>query len=738
MTALFMDSFDHYGSGSASGPFDITDPALNNMQNAGWSIRSTSGGTTNFQYIIGVPQWGPARTGSYSFSRNGASSGSNNECVRALPTPLTHLFLSLNVAIDQLPITTTTIMHVRTAGNTALYELQVLPSGALAMYNTLTSTVIAATAGPVMVPQTWYFLEMEMNTAGNWVLRANDPTGTETPILQGAMAGGSIGLIGLGGRGADGTRLWLDDFFLRDSLGTTNNSWLGDRRIATLFPVNDTTDAGWTPQFYKQISPGIATVTSVVTGSSTLSGTQAGISTAPATALNIGNQAFTLETFVRFDRLPTGTENFTIFNKWNESSTTGRSYQLRLTNPSAGGNLQFRTSTDGNAGTEVTKILYPWGPVAGRWYHIAVVRAAGELLLFVDGAQLGLPIPDTDTYFASTTSAMAIGGQLNSASTTTNVLSGSTIIGRLDETRFTNGVGRYTSSFTPPTTLYPRGVSDPDWTSVVWLMGYDVAFTDESSFARTVVARQGASVLLPTDGDPPGAWTAVSKAVPDDNTFIEATLIAATNILTLTTNPTAATTVTVGTDVYTFVSSLVSAYDVLIGATAQDTLTNLLAAINASAGEGTVYGTGTLANTGVMATGLPAGQFQVTALIAGIIGNSISVGTTSTASWSSPTTLSGGVDIPGKSAFKLGRPPTNTTIISAIQITSRARKIDAGVGVIQTSLVGPLGASALGPTHSLNTTTSTYHDIIETDPDTSGPISPTTLINGRIAVNRTA
>lgn len=745
MTALYMDSFDHYGAVDIrQRPSSFTEPAFNNLVNAGWTMNDGTFGTSTWGIV--TPVWGPSRTGPRCLARANSSPLNTTSVAWPLETPATRFFLSISIAMDSLPGSTIPLLELKTAINGDLYSLRIQPNGALALWNDATSTQISITSGSVFTAQTWHFFEMEVNTAGNWVLRMNDATGTNTPILQGALAGGTIGLIYLGSRtgASSSVPTYFDDFFLRDANGSVNNTWLGDRRIATMFPNTDTADDGWTPEFYKEISPGIATVGYIQTGLSGVQNPTAVIKTAPATALNIGNQDFTMETFVRFDRLPENTENFTIFNKWNIGNTTGRSYQLRYTNPSAGGALEFRTSTDGTAGTEVIKIQYPWAANAGQWYHVALVRASGELLLFVDGVQLGLPIPDTDTYFASANAALSIGGQLSSANTTGNAVAGSVLIGRLDETRFTNGVARYTSSFTPPTGMFPRGaIDDPDWASVVLLMGYDVAFTDESSFARAIVV-SAATINLPTDGDPPGAWTAVSKQTPDDNTFIRAPLTAATNILTMTTNPSPADTVTVGTTdgttpaVYTFVSALTAAFDVLIGATAQDTLENLLEAINAGSGEGTVYGTGTTSNADVVATGLPAGQFLVTALVAGVIGNSIAVASSSPAVWDDPSNLTGGVDIPSKTSFKLQRPPTNTTIISAVQINSRAKKSDSGTGSIQAGLIGPLGNTANGSVHSLNTSTTTYHDIIETDPDTSGPISPTTLVNGRITINRTA
>lgn len=77
--------------------------------------------------------------------------------------------------------------------------------------------------------------------------------------------------------------------------------------------------------------------------------------------------------------------------------------------------------------------------------------------------------------------------------------------------------------------------------------------------------------------------------------------VAATGRIGFAKNVTAADEVVVGSVTYTFVASLVLADDVLIGATEFDTADNLVAAINGAAGEGTTYGTGTVANTAVTA-----------------------------------------------------------------------------------------------------------------------------------------
>jgi hypothetical protein len=72
--------------------------------------------------------------------------------------------------------------------------------------------------------------------------------------------------------------------------------------------------------------------------------------------------------------------------------------------------------------------------------------------------------------------------------------------------------------------------------------------------------------------------------------------VAATNVLTLTGLPIANETVTIDDTTYTFVATPNAAYEVQIGGSASATLDNLIAAMQAGAGAGTVYGTGTVAH----------------------------------------------------------------------------------------------------------------------------------------------
>jgi hypothetical protein len=105
-------------------------------------------------------------------------------------------------------------------------------------------------------------------------------------------------------------------------------------------------------------------------------------------------------------------------------------------------------------------------------------------------------------------------------------------------------------------------------------------------------------------------------------------------------------TVTIGGVTYTFNTALTNtANNVLIGADATAMGANLAAAINAGAGAGTTYGTGTVANPSVTASA-SLGVVTVTARTPGSSGNAIAIAETLTnGSWAGgATTLSGGAN----------------------------------------------------------------------------------------------
>lgn len=519
-------------------------------------------------------------------------------------------------------------------------------------------------------------------------------------------------------------RFRIDDVFVNDTTGTRNNSWPGDLRIGTLFARADfDTEQGWAANRRHRFGTGVLA----------LDGSGDALSAADNANLEIGAGDFTLEASVNFTSLPSGSNKAVIFNKW-RPSTNERSYQLFYGGPTLNGSqLAFQISTDGTSGTVATVIAGPWTPNLNQWYHVAVERVSGVTSLYVDGKRIAADAADSNTYHDNT-SFFAIGGEQNAATT---VVANTSINGFVDEVRFTLGDYRYGAPFIPPSDAFPRGaIDDALWSSVVLLAGFDGGLVDESSFARTLTSRGDASRNQPDDAAP-GNYKVINQRAPLDSTFIRAAYLAASGTLTVGTLPVDGETVTVDAEVYTFVDTLSSANDVLIGATIDDSLDNLAAAINGDAGEGTVYGNGTTQPGNGSAEAFVGGTLIFTADAAGVAGNSIATTTTLADGEWGEATLEGGQDIPGPSSFIMDRLPPRTTGVRALSLISRSWKSDAGPGSAQVSFVTADNSSANGADNPLATSPTYYTDNIETDPSTTSGLTTNTFAGARVRVDRT-
>lgn len=165
------------------------------------------------------------------------------------------------------------------------------------------------------------------------------------------------------------------------------------------------------------------------------------------------------------------------------------------------------------------------------------------------------------------------------------------------------------------------------------------------TFTAAITAAAG-TLTLAANANAAETVTIDSKTYTFRAALTEHVAIAATGTLTLATNVADGDTVTIGTTAYTFQTVLVnSARNVLIGLTASDSLDNLIAAIGAGAGSGTLYGAGTVAHTTVNAAAGAGDTAVLTAKTAGTAGNAIATTETSTHASFGAVTLTGGAAI---------------------------------------------------------------------------------------------
>lgn len=170
------------------------------------------------------------------------------------------------------------------------------------------------------------------------------------------------------------------------------------------------------------------------TASLLLDGNSDYVSVPTSSSLEFGSSDFTVDLWVRFNSVSGFQALFAKFN-----SPPYRAIQTYL---DGSGNIVFRYSTDGTS--MINAVSTAWSPSTGTWYHLAFVRSGTSAYLFVNGSQIGST--GTIGTIKDSTANLTIGiDQVGS----TGYLNG-----YVDEFRVSNGVARWTSSFTPPTEAY--------------------------------------------------------------------------------------------------------------------------------------------------------------------------------------------------------------------------------------------------------------------------------------------
>lgn len=708
MTQLWMDGFDHYGG------------VANNMLNGPWA---------ELKNVSLVPPPEGARTGPNALALGEATSG-ETFARRVVGAALDDMLVSVGFFTEFLPVGDSTIMPMqfRTAGNAAIASLTVRTDGAIELRALgIGGSVVGVTSGPVVLAGTWHHFEMQIvrhASAGTFELRVD-----ETVVLN--LSGLALGSTAISqvymSREllVDSPGIWLDDLILRDTAGAYNNDFEGDLRVATLQPIANGASQGWATRAIEKLGLGVMNFQDA--------NRDMAITYADDPAFELGSGDYCIETFVRFASLLTLSEQATITGK-HRATTNERSWRFYLNGPDVGGTLVFETSSDGTAGDEVEVHAFPFIPEVNRWYHLAVTRNGTDSRMFIDGQQVGITKTDSRTY-DNNASRLYVNGRQNGASTS---FDDESVDGWMDGYRLTVGASRYTANFAPPTSILPNDVGgDALYNSVELLLNFDTGPTvlDESSNAFAATLENAPFIQFPDDDV---AYQTVDGLTPVDEDFVEAAFVPATETLTLTGQPLNTETVVLGATTYTFQTSLVdTANNVQIGADAEESLDNLLAAVNLEAGAGTKYGTGTAQNVEAFMVDLPDEQVLAQARVPGAAGNSIvTTETLTNGSWGD-TTMSGGADIPGVSEFVMSNLPPEVTGVRAVAIIGRNFKTDSGASEVTMSFVEEGGSADAGTARPMTVNPTYYEDTFEEDPSTASALTPSTLVNSRVRLDRT-
>lgn len=166
------------------------------------------------------------------------------------------------------------------------------------------------------------------------------------------------------------------------------------------------------------------------------------LSSSSANAIGTGD--FTVEGFIKLNTrtgdLPT---IFDYYGGFTTANFLGFSFSFDFGSPG----IYLLRGSGGSGNTTFSSLnLFD-----GLWHHVALSRTSGVTRAFVDGTQQGSSLTDTTNY------------SVNGSSEPIRVGSGArhdlNLNGFIDEFRFTVGVGRYTSNFTPTSTEFGTAAS---------------------------------------------------------------------------------------------------------------------------------------------------------------------------------------------------------------------------------------------------------------------------------------
>lgn len=228
MAILWMDGFDHYGIGATSG-----DPAYTNMIAGPYSSIAGSG-TLNVNAAA-------ARTGPYGLYMDGIG------CIRR---PVSNPYiLGVSYAFYATSLFGAGYQNgfniYNETGTYAPATLSIGSDGSISLANIGAGGSYGTSASGVVTVGAWHYIEGLFDIAAQTARVQVDGVDvlnlTGVPYSVGAFAG-SISFRTLG---LSGARTYADDVVVWDTTGAINNTFLGDRRVATLYPDGDTITASW-------------------------------------------------------------------------------------------------------------------------------------------------------------------------------------------------------------------------------------------------------------------------------------------------------------------------------------------------------------------------------------------------------------------------------------------------------------------------------------------------------------
>lgn len=313
--------------------------------------------------------------------------------------------------------------------------------------------------GPALSIDTWYHIALSRVSGTTRMFVDGTQVGSSYTDANSYLAAASRPRIGANGNSNDTNNFigHIQDIRIFNGIGLYSSTFTPPSRLGRSYEDVATapgtvallhgnganasttfTDSGVLLSNWSQVgSAQISTAQSKYGGSSIyLSANTQGVRAPNAEMLAFGSSDFTVEMWLYPTSLPGSGSGLNVVDGRTAGGTNGAYFNLYLTNA---GNLRLWVST-------VDRITAGSNLSTNTWYHVAVCRSGTSTKMFVDGTQVGSTWTDTTVYLATDATFAVLGN---------NKGSNGGFIGHINDFRVTRGLARYTTTFTPPTSLLP-------------------------------------------------------------------------------------------------------------------------------------------------------------------------------------------------------------------------------------------------------------------------------------------
>lgn len=234
MALIFCDGFDHYGT-------------MARMLDGAWAEVGNGCALSTLN----------PRTGTHHIRQQGGATNSTTNCRRVLGGAKTTVGMGAAFYYPALPVANNSqrIFQFADTANVVQITVCLQSTGIVEVFRGNTTTSLGATAAPVVVASAYQHIEAVVffsQTVGTVEVRVNGVTvlslsGVDTCDTANVECSQVYYGGGIPGESNNYATTDFDDVFCYDNTSSYNATFIGDRRVLTLFPNANTATADWTP-----------------------------------------------------------------------------------------------------------------------------------------------------------------------------------------------------------------------------------------------------------------------------------------------------------------------------------------------------------------------------------------------------------------------------------------------------------------------------------------------------------